>query len=141
MKYQSDLCSVPNCPPLNAIPEDREAYRFVFDPICPKSFVPQGKKRPSRVRSARNPETKCSLLGLSFFASAEQAVERYNYLKANFKNIENSIGTHLATGTLQQSFGLQTPVSDGGHFDLHESAGTNLPPHFTVVQALGDSNG
>lgn len=141
MKYQSDLCSVPDCPPTNAAPEDREAYRFVFDPICSNSFIPQGKKKPSRVRGARNPEVKCSLLGLSFFASAEQAVERYNDLKATFQNIENSIGTHLAAGTLQQSFGVQTPVTEGGHFDLHESNGTNLPPHFTVVQTLGGSNG
>ena len=44
MKYESDLCNISDCPPSDCIQRDIDAYRFVYNPICPKSFIPQGKK-------------------------------------------------------------------------------------------------
>ena len=90
MKYASDLCTLSNCPPIGCKSIKKEAFRFVFNPICEKSFTPQGKKNPQRVSKSTNNSERCSLLGLSMFESEDCAIKRYKYLKKMVKNINKT---------------------------------------------------
>ncbi|ENE5172820.1 hypothetical protein ABUU69_002173 [Vibrio cholerae] len=136
MKYQSDLNQIPSCPPVHCIQAVRESYRFVFDPLDQKSFLPQGKKNPQRVHKEENDVKKCSLLGLSMFTSEADACNHYKKLKKYMKNIDKTIGSHLATGTIQPHHGLISEPSESGHFDLFECAGVDLTLDFRVMYEL-----
>jgi hypothetical protein len=133
MKYQSEMCAIANCPPSNCIQDQLTAYRFVYEPVCEKSFVPQGLKVPSRMSNS-NDKQKCSLLGLSFFSSEEKAKTRYEDLKKKMKNINKTIGSHIAKGAIDANDGYRTQISQkSGHFDFFECKSANLIPRFKVV--------
>jgi len=137
MKYTNQLAGLSNCPPSNSAYLYKTAYRFVFEPLAADSFIPQGIKSPSRISNPNNPpDTRCSLLALSMFISESTAVERFQELKKQFKNIEKSLGTHLAMGTLNANDGLQYAANAEGHFDFHENASADLAPQFSIVKAL-----
>lgn len=136
MKYQSDLCSINDCPPLTSERVQRQAYRFVFNPICEKSFIPQGIKKPQRVSGSTNDVERCSLLGLSMFDSDTKAITRYKYLKGLMRNIEKTIGTHLAQGKIRSTDGLVTKPNNQGHYDLFEFKNVNLSPNFQIIVDL-----
>jgi hypothetical protein len=137
MKYTNQLVDLTNCPPSNNIYSYDTAYRFVFEPLDSRSFIPQGIKSPSRISNPNNNNhTKCSLFSLSMFISENDAVNRYEALKKICKNIDKSLGTHLAVGTLNVNDGLQYRANNDGHFDFHEHACTNLAPQFSIVKAL-----
>jgi hypothetical protein len=133
MKYQSEMCSLTNCPPSNCIQDQLTAYRFVYDPVCEKSFIPQGVKSPSRMNSS-NHNMKCSLLGLSFFSSEEKAKARYASLKNKIKNINKTLGSHIAEGVLDSNDGHRTDIcKKTGHFDFFENRNVNLISNFKIV--------
>lgn len=136
MKYQSDLCTIIDCPPQSCANIQRPAYRFVFNPICSKSFIPQGKKSPQRVNKAANDTERCSLLGLSMFATEAKAISRYKYLKKMIRNIDKTIGTHLATGTIEPKHGLVTEPNGHGHYDLFEYKNIDLSSDFKIMLDL-----
>lgn len=136
MKYQSEMCKIVNCPPTNSTQDQQTAYRFVYDPMCDKSFLPQGIKEPSRVDKA-DENIKCSFLALSFFNSEESAKKRYNKLKKQIKNINKILGSHIAEGTLNSNDGFRTKICNrSGHFDYFEKKGINLIPNFKIVTDL-----
>ena len=136
MKYQTQLSQIHGCPPQHSTTGTLSVYRFVFSPIDDKSFIPQGLKSPSRIMSAKNNHEKCSLFALSMFDSANHAIEKYKKLMKISRNINKSIGTHLATGTIQPLDGLHDHPNSEGHFDFYEKAGIDLTPKFTIIQAL-----
>ena len=133
MKYESEMCKVANCPPSTYLQDDITAYRFVYDPMCDKSFLPQGVKSPSRIDKSRD-GMKCSLLALSFFSSEDNAKKRYNELKKKMRNINKTLGSHIAKGRLNSSDGVRTEICDrSGHFDFFEKKGVNLIPNFQII--------
>ena len=136
MKYASDLCTLSNCPPIGCKSIKKEAFRFVFNPICEKSFTPQGKKNPQRVSKSTNNSERCSLLGLSMFESEDCAIKRYKYLKKMVKNINKTLGSHLAKGTIQPQYGLITHPNNYGHYDLFEFKDVDLSTDFKITLDL-----
>lgn len=136
MKYCVDLCAISNCPPSTSESVQRQAYRFVFNPICEKSFIPPGKMSPQRVSKATKDADRCALLGLSMYVSKEKALNRYKYLKKNHKNIDKLIGTHLAKGEIEPKHGLTTKPNNQGHYDLFESKGVELSSDFKIISEL-----
>lgn len=136
MKYNVDLCAINDCPPLTSERVQRQAYRFVFNPICEKSFIPQGIKKPQRVSGSTNDVERCSLLGLSMFIDEEKALTRYQELKSKFKNINKLIGTHLAAGIIEPKHGLITKPNKQGHYDLFESKDIDLCLDFKITLDL-----
>jgi len=133
MKYQSEICKINNCPPNDCILEQQTAYRFVFDPVCKKSFLPQGIKMPSRIDNSNN-QMKCSLLALSFFSTEENAREKYKKLKRKIKNINKTLGSHIAEGILNTTDGQRTKICQkSGHFDFFENNDVDLVPNFKIV--------
>lgn len=133
MKYSSDLCHITNCPPQSSVSVQRQAYRFVFEPICEKSFIPQGKKSPQRISKENKNTAKCSLLGLSMFSDEESAKQRFIQLKKFCKNIDKTIGTHLAAGIIKPDHGVSTSPDQNNHFDLFEFSGVDLTKDFTMI--------
>ena len=87
MKYQTELSKIPDCPPRDAKAKNTECFRFVFAPVCEKSFKPQAITQPLRISDEKDPKKKCSLTGLSFFTTESSAVAVYNNIKMikNFK--------------------------------------------------------
>ncbi|PSW69482.1 hypothetical protein C9J41_21095 [Photobacterium sp. GB-50] len=138
MKYQSDLSQIPSCPPRDCTREMRDSYRFVFDPLDQNSFLPQGKKDPQRVNKEEDNKKKCSLLGLSMFESENDACAHYKRLKKFIKNIDKTIGSHLAKGKIKPQHGCITKPNKNGHFDLFESAGVDLTLNFQVMYELSE---
>jgi hypothetical protein len=139
MKYNSQLCDIDNCPPKSVKVNEQIAFRFVHEPICEKSFLPQGVKNPKRVHNEPSAKTKCSLLALSFFTSEDKAKKRYNALKKNVSNISKTLGTHIAVGNLKPEHGFQTPVcSKSSHFDFFEKKDTELARSFDISQCVWD---
>lgn len=113
------------------------AYRFVFNPICSKSFIPQGIKKPERISNTNVQRKKCSLLGLSMFTTEDKAIAKYQELKKQFKNVNKIIGTHLAKGKIQAEDGLVTKHDKKGHFDFFEYVDTDLTKRFAISKDLG----
>lgn len=136
-KYASDLASRVDCPPSGSQPRDRTAFRFVWNPIGPDSFVPIAF-RPSRApqRTNRRGHSSCSAYGLSMFISEAQARTRFAELEEKNREIRKTIGTHLASLALTTAHGVQTPENRDGHFDLHEYQGADLVPVSNLLGTL-----
>jgi len=95
--------------------------------------LPQGVKSPSQIDRS-NDEMKCSLLALSFFSSEENAKARYKNLKKKIKNINKTLGSHVAQGILNASDGHRTDIcKKSGHFDFFENKDVDLVPNFIIV--------
>lgn len=136
MKYQTELCSIANCPSPSCTNDRRKAYRFVFNPINTDSFLPQGIKKPSRGHKEISDDEKCSLLALSMFISEKAACKRYEELRKKIKNIGKTLGSHLAEGVIQPHHGVMSQPNSKGHFDFFESSGVDLTKDFNVISNL-----
>ena len=68
-KYQRELARFVECPPPNAEPCERDAFRFVFEVVDDRSFVPVAKLNPSR--QFENEHECCMAHALSMFATQE----------------------------------------------------------------------
>ena len=140
-KYKAELALINesgcNCPPddLMAIAE-KTAFRFVYDVIDnPNNFIPQSKKNPKRLLSGKSAK-RCSGMALSVFEVQSLAKDFYSFLISSFPNIEKSIGTDLAIGTINAYDGLITDKDKDSHFDLHEFVNTDLQIKFQIIEKL-----
>lgn len=133
-KYADDLGRYNNCPPENAVPHCREAYRFVHEDIGDhRNFKPCSKLKPRRALSAHDP---CVSFALSLYLTKEQAAARYEFLREEHPNFPKTAGTHLARGILCDEDGRACHFSSNGHFSFFESPSANLAAKFTIVEAL-----
>lgn len=130
-KYATYLASLSGCPPTGAQPCERNAFRFVSDPIDGNSFVPAAlgpRRRTNRL--------SCSHYGLSMFTTEPHARARFAELEEKFYEIRKTLGTHLACVALTSDHGVQTAASASGHFDLHEYKDVDLVPVSSIVSPL-----
>jgi hypothetical protein len=134
LKYGSVIASIPGCPPTKCEPCSREAFRFVFDPICARSFVPVALMKPSR--GFANDGLLCVAHALSFFTTQDLAIATYSRVKKGHRQISNKIGSHLATGRLEAADGIATKPSSTGHFAFFEEEGCDLVSRFHIVEKL-----
>ena len=140
-KYKDELALINesgcNCPPENLMAiAEQTAFRFVYDIIDnPKNFIPTSKKSPKRLLSEKSAK-RCSGMALSLFELQSLAKDFYCYLMSSFPNIEKSIGTDLAIGTIDSGDGLITDKDNYSHFDLHEFADTDLQKKFKIIEKL-----
>ena len=99
LRYAEELEKYSNCPPDPSVTRDNEAFRFVHEEIGnPRNF--QCVARLSPRREFDTDAQRCDSWALSFFASHDKAMAFYQKLKRSMKNIERTIGTHLATGQI-----------------------------------------
>lgn len=132
-KYQKYLDKLPNCPPTNYESEEIVGFRFVFkDPRHKNNFLPVLIIKPNRINSF-NDEGKCKGYGLSLYDSLENAKASYSYLQKRFKNINRTIGTHIAEGLIDKEDGVVSEVGSNGHFTLHESENSEIKSAFNIA--------
>ena len=127
------------CPPSSYIPQERTAYRFVFQSGHPKantSFLPVLLINPQRRLKPDTPNTRCMGYALSLFDTQENAQKRYRSLKKKNKNIGKVMGDQVARGIINKNDGLASEVDKNGHFSLHESQEANLEKKFQIVCSL-----
>ncbi|MCQ8870101.1 hypothetical protein [Vibrio splendidus] len=136
MKYQTELLSVANCPPQACSPQNIRAYRFVYDPLDSTSFLPQGIKDPARAHKETRVPVKCSLYALSMFTTEQKAIEKYRDLKKFVKNIDKTIGSHLAEGQVTTTDGTMSTPNRKGHFDVFEYSGVDFTNSFSISTDL-----
>jgi hypothetical protein len=136
-KYASYLASVPGCPPTGAQPRERNAFRFVWNPIDQSCFVPVALKLTGPPqRTNRQNQPSCSAFGLSMFTTEALARARFAKLEEINREIRKSVGTHLAGVALTMAHGVQTQEGHNGHFDLHEYEDIDLVSASTLVGPL-----
>ena len=121
-KYQSEIDVLINegakLPPLSE-PQNKDAYRYVF------IISDTDKKR-----------INTSGYALSCFEQKDKAIQKYNALKANMRNIARTMGDALCNGTLNKEDGLITPVNNESHFDLYEYCECDLSDKFKIIKIL-----
>lgn len=135
-KYYLYINQLPDCPPCRYEPQNRQAFRFVFEDFDhSNNFLPVLLINPKRINSPsfRDNNARCSGYALSFFNTLENAVRRYRGLQRSIPNIHKSIGTHIAKGVITKKDGVISEISNNGHFDLHEFEHTNLRMRFSIV--------
>ena len=134
-KYDANIQLIKGCPPNAAKEAHGIAYRFVFNPLDGKSFLP-----PALVRRVNRPRTKweCSDWALSMFESRQAALRYFADLARKSPLIRKTLGDHIATVRLTvrlaKAHGRQTAADKDGHFDLHEYVGVDL----SSVTRLGE---
>jgi hypothetical protein len=124
------------CPPSQYKPENRVAYRWVFDEINdPENFKPVYYKDPIRALKFSE-EAQCQSLALSFFASEEQAKDRFNELKETIHNANKQLGTMVAESTINEQDGVNSKIDRRGHFSHHPVVGHEYEKRFVIISKL-----
>lgn len=139
-KYQSELDVLisegAQLPPLSE-PQNKYAYRYVFNEENPNNHKPVYIQNPKRAISAKDRNKFCtSGYALSCFEQEEKAIIKFNELRANYRNIALTIGNALCTGTLNESDGLITQSNYETHFDLYEYHDCDLSRTFKITKIL-----
>ena len=139
-KYQSEIDVLINegakLSPLFE-PQNKYGYRYVFSEVNPNNHKPVYIQSPRRVISdmdKNRPNT--SGYALSCFEQEDKAIQKYNELKANIRNIARTMGDALCCGTLNDKDGLITQANHETHFDLYEYHGCDLSLTFKVTKIL-----
>lgn len=123
------------CPPQSCRPKTRVCFRYVWIARDPdESFLPVALMQPTR--KFKNADEECSGYALSFFITLEKILRRFGQLRKNIPNISQTLGDHIAQGTLDENDGVQTQPDGRGHFELHEYVDVRLSPKFKVVHKL-----
>lgn len=134
-KYKA-IALLTQCPPLESVSKEIDAYRYTFDPITnSENFIPQVVKKPGRFNDKSDLE-KCSGYGLSLYENEQKAVDYYAELAKTISNIKKLVGSHLAKGKLELNDGVCTDVDIHGHFDLHEYENADLSQKFSIIKPL-----
>lgn len=137
LKYKSDILKhAPiGCPPINAIQNNIDAYRFV------KSSIDDNDNFKTHINLGRLPRQthtvhiKCSHCAISLFNSENAAILKFKEV-GNYSSFKSFEYTHLAKGAISKEDGLCTEMSKEGHFDLHEYIGVELKRKFSIIKSL-----
>lgn len=121
--------------PSLSVPNDTNAYRFVFRNNIPKSYIPVYLMSPQRAtKDEEKHKLSTSGYALSLFNTEDNAIKKYAELSANFRNIKLIIGDSVSHGNLTNEDGLISRISpSNGHFDLYEFKECDLAQKFTLL--------
>lgn len=123
--------------PLLFNPQNKCAYRYVFNKINPNNHKPVYIQNPQRaITNMDKNRINTSGYALSCFEQEDKAIQKFNELRANFRNIVLTMGDALCSGTLNDKDGLITHPNLETHFDLYEFHGCDLSITFKVTKAL-----
>lgn len=126
------------CPPNGSLPQKCRSFRWVQEEIgLEVNFQPYLIKYGGRPKGWRNnPRLLCSGYAVSLYTTLENAVNRFDELREDTKNIYQRLGTHVAQGDLDENDGVMTKPDQKGHFDLHEFETAKLNAKFAIVHDL-----
>lgn len=141
-KYQSEIESIPDCPPDDYKSQRLKAFRFVFeDTNHQNNFRPVLIIKPRRRKTGmfRRNTAKCQGYGLSFFDSLENAHQKYFKLIKIRPQLAKTLGTHIAEGVIDRTDGVVSKINREGHFTLHEFEQVDLKDKFSPVLEVYDN--
>ena len=121
------------CPAEDFTEKETIAYRWVFDELDDvRNFMPQFLKQPKRFNN-KPPKMICQSLGLSFFKTEEKARNKLLFLKQQLtEKAYKNLGTKLALGKLELTFGLTNHPNKAGHFTHYPYEDIDLKEFFTI---------
>ena len=70
------------------------------------------------------------------FTTEQKAIEKYRDLKKFVKNIDKTIGSHLAEGQVTTTDGTMSTPNRKGHFDVFEYSGVDFTNSFSISTDL-----
>ena len=118
-------------------PQNKDAYRYVFSKDNPNNHKPVYVQRPQRIISDMDKKRfSTSGYALSCFEQKDKAIQKYDALKANIRNIALTMGDALCNGTLNKEDGLITQANNDTHFDLYEYCDSDLSSKFKIIKIL-----
>lgn len=136
-KYQDeiDIAISQGCAlPVLHEPNERIAYRFVFDHEHPNNFLPALKIKPKRRLDA---SIRITGYALSCFEDKDKAKTRYQNLTNSFKNIRTEIGNCLSSGKIENTDGMvDDTIPETSHFNLFEFENCDLSKKFNILCEL-----
>lgn len=112
------------------------AHRFVFENLIhPNNFLPVLIVNPPRMLTPQFAEegAKCLGYALSLFDTLAHAHRRYRQISQYNKNFYKTVGTHIASGQIELTDGVASPVDEHGHITLHEFEEADLASKFQIV--------
>lgn len=123
--------------PLLFDPQNKYAYRYVFSTVNPNNHKPVYIQNPQRAISDMDKNRlNTSGYALSCFEQEDKAIQKFNELRANIRNIALTMGNALCSGTLNSRDGLITRANHEAHFDLYEYHECDLSTTFEVTKIL-----
>ena len=132
LKYKNEIENFDNCPPIDCIEMNKDAYRFIKNTINEESFLPASIQNPSRILKVSD---ECIAYGLSMYKDEDSARQAYTKLKKRMPRIHKIIGNKLARGYLTPEYGLCSPNNSTGHFTFHEYLNKDVK---TIFHIIGD---
>ncbi len=125
------------CPPSYYKPQNKVVYRWVFDDITDeRNFQPVYYRDPKRSLKFSDKD-KCQSLALSFFASEEQAKDRFDELKDKIGvKAYETLGTMLAETNINEHDGVNSEPEKTGHFSHHLTVGHQYETRFIIISKL-----
>lgn len=124
------------CPPKVALEQKRVAWRWTFDPMTATCFHPVAVRNPPRLTRAKDAEEKCSCWALSMHQSEAESIATFRAIEESFSRARKTLGTHVATCTIDALHGLSTPADEFGHFDLHPYKSAPFLKTFAMQKAI-----
>ena len=105
--------------PSLSVPNDTNAYRFVFSNNIPNSYIPVYLMSPKRATTAAEKnKLKTSGYALSLFNTEDNAQKEYAKLCATHRNIKLTIGDTVSYGVLTSKDGMISKInSSNGHLE------------------------
>lgn len=139
-KYQSEINALIDKGaklPLLSNPQNKCAYRYVFSEISPNNHKPVYIQKPQRaISDIDKNKFNTSGYALSCFEKEDKAIQKFNELRANIRNIALTMGDALCGGTINDKDGLITQSNHETHFDLYEYHGCDLSITFEITKIL-----
>ena len=124
------------CPPLGSVPTQRDAWRWVANPVSTQCFAPVGIRNPPRLLKATDPAEKCSCWGLSMHCSYDQSVSAFQGVQKSFPKARKIFGGYAANVSITPADGACTSVDRYGHFDLHPFAAGAVQNSISALRAI-----
>ena len=124
------------CPPSGSVLIQRDAWRWVANPVSTQCFAPVGIRNPPRLLKATDPAEKCSCWGLSMHCSYEQSVSAFQGVQKSFPKARKIFGGYVASVSITPTDGACTLVDRYGHFDLHPFVTGSLQSRISSLSAI-----
>ena len=127
------------CPCQNSSELNIEAYRWTHSEInhaenfLPAKILDLIKGTPPRA-NVIDDYGKCTLCSISLFNSLENALKK---IKGFSPSIRKKLGyTHVASGLLEITDGVGTPIEKSGHFEFFEYSNADLTSKFKIISTI-----
>ncbi len=131
LKYQEYLQKFKDCPTIDFVEVDKDAYRWTHNPVTVDDFLPVSINEPQRILDKS--DLKCMSYGLSMFDTLSNSILKYKTLYDKSRPLQKKQfiedkGNFIALIKLGKNDGIadEPNQSNFGHFTFHEYSNINL---------------